>query len=81
MKWTNVVNTPPTGSVQVQTRPSGTLFQDETGVAFTATSATLTNQGIAWPSMKTAAGAGNFNLVPLRTRDENDTQLFLDWRY
>lgn len=85
VKWTNVANAPPIGSLQVQSRPTGgatgALFQDETNVSFKTVSATLNNQGVAWGDMSKATTSGNFNFVSLRTRDSNDTQYFQNWRY
>lgn len=81
VKWANVANTPPIGSLQVQTRPSGTLSQDEANVGFAQTTVSLTNQGVAWPDMSKTTGTGNFNLVSLRARNSEDLQFFNDWRF
>lgn len=81
VKWANVPNTPPIYSLQVQTRPSGVLFQDDAGVGFAQTTVSLTNSGVAWPDMSKTTGPGNFNLVQLRSRNADDLQFFMDWRY
>ncbi len=79
--WQNLPNTPPIGFVQIQTKPAGTLFQDSAFVPFTATSKTLTNNGVAWPSMAATAGVGNFNFVQLATTNKYGTNIFHDWQY
>jgi len=83
VKWANVANTPVIGSLQVQTRPSGTLglFQDDANVGFAQTTVSLTNSGVAWPDMSKTTGSGNFNLVSLRARNADDLQFFMDWRF
>jgi hypothetical protein len=81
VKWANVANTPPIGSIQVQARPAGTLFQDTAVVGFAQTTAALTNQGVAWPDMSKTTGSGNYNLVSLRSRNSDDLQFFNDWRF
>jgi hypothetical protein len=85
-KWTNLPNTAPTYSVQVQSIPGGTgttLYQDQVFVSFSASSVALTNSGQGWPPMASTDGtkSGAYNLVQLISRNQFDTQLFADWIY
>ena len=78
--WQNLPNTPPIGFLNVQTKPAGTLFQESALVAFSATTLTLKNGGVPWPSMAALAAAGNFNLVQLGATNKYGTQILHDWQ-
>jgi hypothetical protein len=81
LTWNNVRNAPPVSSVQVQSRPNGTLYQDDFNVRRAARSATLSNSGVGWGGTVLNKTSGNFMLVQLRGRDNNDLQYFQNWRY
>lgn len=81
LTWVNIAGAPPANSVQIQSKLSGTLYQDETNVRLSAVSANLTNSPVGWGNMSQANTSGNFNLVQLRGRDMNDLQYFHNWRY
>jgi hypothetical protein len=81
LTWNNVRNAPPVSSVQVQFRPNGTLYQDDSNVRLTASSATFNNSGVGWGGSVLSKTGTNFMLVQLRGRDSNDLQYFQGWRY
>ena len=81
LTWNNVRNAPPVSSVQVQSRPNGTLYQDDFNVRPTTRSATLSNSGVGWGGTVLNKTGSNFMLVQLRGRNNNDLQYFQNWRY